>query len=504
MGRGRDPRVRPGGAVLPPLPRPSRAGLVAFALAVGLTAFSSGFVVIGGVWIRFIFAIAVALLLIAMALAEPVLGVLATFLYLVLLAFLRRVFLPEAPWVSADPMLLVGPLVAAVLLVKSFVIDRRPWVPDAISKLVMAVLLITLVEVFNPAGGGIGAGIAGLMFMAVPLLWFFVGREVLRAHVERLMAMIVVLGIVVAGYGLWQTQVSDPPWDVNWLNTAGASAYNSLFVGGSLRAFATFSSFTEYALFVGTALVAAAWFVLRGRLIALLPMPLLAVALFLASGRAPLITSATGIVVMVGLRTGRPSTALVVTIAAFGAAFAGLHFGGSALSSAASGSSSLVSHQVGGLADPLDPSSSTLLVHAQEVIDGFKSSISHPLGQGTAVTNSASGLVKSSPTATSQVGATPLVGPGSKTTEVDISNAFVALGIPGGILYLALVVLALGQAVRCWFRGATELLPIIGILFAGLGEWENGGFYALSPLIWMLVGVVAAASWDLRARRRAG
>ena len=489
------------GVALPALPRPRKAGVAAFALAILLTAFSSAFVVVGGVWIRLIFALAVALLLITIALTQPALGVQVTFVYLVFVALLRRVFLPEAPWVSADPMLLVGPLVAVVLLVKAFVLDHRPWVPDAISRLVLAVLALTFIEVVNPDGGGIGAGIAGLMFMAVPLLWFFVGREFLRPHLDGLMALIVVLGTVVACYGLWQTQVGDPPWDVNWLNTPGASAFNSLYFGGTARAFGTFSSFTEYALFVGTALVAAAAFTIRGRLIGALPLPVLAVALFLASGRGPLISAVVGVIVMLGLRSGRAVTALVVTVAAVGAGFVGLHFGGSALSGATSGSGALISHQISGLTNPLDPSSSTLLVHVQEVINGFKASVSHPFGQGTAVTNNAAGLVHTNPTANTQPSVSA-VGAGTMTTEVDISNAFVALGIPGGALYVILVVLVLVQAVRSYLRGRAELLPIIGILVAGLGEWENGGFYALAPLIWMLVGVVAATSWDVAGRRK--
>jgi hypothetical protein len=497
--------LQPAAAVLPALSRPSRTSVGAFVLAVVLTVFSSAFVVVGGVWIRLIFALAVALLLMTMAFTKPALGVITTFVYLVFVALLRRAFLPEAPWVSADPMLLVGPLVAVVLIVKAFVIDRRPWVPDAVSKLVLAILVLTFLEVFNPAGGGIGAGVAGLMFMAVPLLWFFVGREFLRgAEIDRLMALIVVLGTIAACYGLWQTQVGDPPWDAAWLNTPGASGYNSLFVGGTARAFGTFSSFTEYALFVGTALVAAISLVVRGRLIALLPVPVLGVALFLASGRGPLISAAFGIVVMLGLRTRRPLPALVVTVVAVGAAFLALHFGGSVVSNASSGSSALVSHQISGITNPLDPNSSTLLVHVQEVIAGFKSSISHPFGQGTAVTNDASGLAKTNGATNTQPGATPAVGPGSQTTEVDISNAFVGLGIPGGVLYVMLVLLVLVQSVRSYFRGHVELLPIIGILVAGLGEWENGGFYALAPLIWMLIGVVAATSGSIARQRKSG
>ena len=488
------------GAVQVP-PRPARAAVATFGLAIALTAFSSLFVVAGGGWVRFIFAVAFALLLITITLARPALGITATFVYLVFVAMLRRMLIPVAPWVSADPMLLVGPLVAVVLIIKAFVLDSRPWAPDFISKLVLAVLAITFAEVFNPAGGGIGAGVAGLMFMAIPLLWFFVGREFLGTKdLDRLLTVVVVLGTIVACYGLWQTLVGDPPWDVDWLQTPGAVGYSSLYVGGTARAFGTFSAFSEYGLFVGTALVISIAFLLRGRLIAALPLPVLAVSLFLASGRGALITAAFAVVVMLGLRTRHAITALAVTVAGVGAAFLALHFGASALSGATSDSGALVSHQISGITNPLDPNSSTLLIHAQLVLDGFKLSVHHPFGQGTAVTNNAAGLVQTNGANTGQIG---VVGRGSNATELDISNAFVALGIPGGVLYLLLVVLVLVQAVRSYFAGRVILLPVIGALLVGAGQWAIGGSYALAPLMWMMIGVVAAVSWDVAKQRKA-
>lgn len=489
--------AQPSGAVLPGLWRPDRTSVTAATLAVALTAFSSLLVVAGGAWIRLTLALAVAALLVTLALTRPALGVIATFVYLVFMAMLRRMLLPEAPWISADPMLLVAPIVAVVLMLKAFVLDGHRWAPGAISKFVVLLLAVTFVEVFNPQGGGISAGISGLMFMAVPLFWFFVGREYLRpADVERLMIAVVVLGTIVACYGLWQILVGDPPWDVNWLHTPGASSYSSLNVGGSIRAFGTFSSFGEYALFLGAALVVAVSLCMRGRFVAGLPIPLLAVALFLSSGRAPLITAVFAIVVMAGLRTGRPATALVVCVLAVGSAFAALHFGGSSLSGAGAGSSSaLVSHQLGGIANPLDPSSSTLLTHLQLVVAGVKTGLSHPFGQGTAVTNGAAGVIQGGATRDTGLGSQAL-GAGSGATDLDLSNAFVAFGIGGGVLYLFVVVLVLGVAIRTYFRGRAELLPIIGILVVGVGQWTNGGDYALASLIWMLVGVVAA-----RARR---
>ena len=466
----------------------------AFALAVVLTSFTSLLVVAGGAWIRFAIAIGFALLLSTLTLMRPGLGVLATFTYLVFMAMLRRMLLPVAPWVSADPMLLVPPLVAVVLIAKAFVLDKRPWAPDAISKLVLVVLALTVAEVVNPAGGGISAGIAGLMFMAVPLLWFFVGREYLsRADVNRLMILIVVLGTIVAAYGLWQIEVSDPPWDALWVATPGASGYSSLFLGGSARAFGTFSSFGEYALFVAAALATAVSFCLRGRLVFALPIPLLGVALFLSSGRSALITALVAIVVMIGLSTGRPRTALLVTVSAVVLALGALHFGAAALSG--SGSNALVAHQISGIANPLDPNSSTLLTHLALVVAGVKSSLSHPFGLGTAVTNGAAGVITSNPTASSGFQGIPAVGPGSSATEVDISNAFVAFGV-FGVIYLLLVLLIVFQAVRGYFKGRRELLPIVGILLVGAGQWTIGGDYALAALMWLLIGVVATRRAD--------
>jgi hypothetical protein len=486
------------GVSLARLPRPTGADVRAAASAVALTACSSLFVVAGGAWIRVVGAMAVAGLLIAIARSRPGLAIVATLVYLVFLAMLRRLLLPAAPWVSADPMLLVAPLVASTLIVRAFISGQRRWAPDAISKGVLVLLAITLAEVFNPQGGGISAGISGLMFMAVPLLWFFVGREYLDDRaVERIMVVIVALGSVVACYGLWQILVGNPPWDANWLRTPGASQFSSLNVGGKLRAFGTFSGFLEYALFLGVALAVAVTLFLQGKRAAAIPIPLLAVALFLASGRAPLITAVFAIVVVVGLRTGRPVRALVITVVAIGVTIAALHFGGSSLSGASPGSGALVSHQLSGFANPLDPSSSTLLVHLQLVVEGVKSSLSHPYGQGTAVTNGAAGVIRGGATRDNGLGNAPAVGAGSSATDMDISNAFVAFGIVGGAIYLLLVLFIIVQGVRAYFAGNPEVLAVVAILVVGVGQWTNGGNYALASLIWMLAGVVAARAHQL-------
>jgi hypothetical protein len=475
----------------PPLSRPNRTSVQALALTVLLASFSSLLVVAGGVWIRLVLALVIALLLCTVSLSRPALGVTATLIYLVFVAFLRRLLIPVAPWVSADPLLLVGPVVALVMLVKLFVLERRRLAGDLISKLVLVILAITVAEVVNPtAGGGVLSGLAGLLFMAMPLLWFFIGREVFSDRdVERLLIAVVILGTVVACYGLWQTQVGEPSWDSNWLDVTGG--YTALNVGDQLRPFGTFASSSEHALFLGAALAISLSYCLRGRLMAVFPIPLLAVALFLSSARGALVTAAFAVVVLIGLRTGRPSTALAVTLVAAAAAFAGVHFANSSLSSQGSASGALVSHEIGGITDPLNPNSSTLLVHLQLVVTGFKSGLSHPLGQGTAVTNGAAGTINTA------------VNNNPQATEVDISNAFVAYGVAGGLLYALLVLSVLGAGMRRALGGRIVVFGVLALLLVDLGQWGIGGDYALSPLAWLLAGVLAAP-YGATAARRAG
>jgi hypothetical protein len=450
------------------------------------------FVVAGsaiGILLHLTIALAVALLLITLSLFRPSVGIPATFVYLVLLAFLRRLLIPAAGWVSFDPMLLVGYLVAAVLIVKLYFFERRRFAADLFSKLVLALLVLTVLQVANPTGAGIKANLVGLLYMAAPLLWYFVGREAVDdALSDRMASLVVVMGLAIAAYGLYQTQVGDPSWDLNWLNTTGG--YASLNVGDTVRAFGTFSSSSEYTLFIGSALAIAFSYFLRGRPVYLLAIPLLAVALFLGSGRSSLITAFTAVVVMLALRPRRPVLAVVITIIAVGAAIGGLTVFGSSLSSSASGSGSLVSHQLGGISDPLNPDSSTLLIHITLVVTGFKSGFTHPEGKGPGLTNQAAGLNQNQST-TQQ----------SQATEVDISNAFVSLGIAGGLLYLWIVLLTLWKAVTSYFAGRDAALPIIGLLVVGAGQWLIGGAYALSALTWLLIGSIVAGSANVLSQQ---
>ena len=67
-----------------------------------------------------------------------------------------------------------------------------PWV----------LLGLTVLQVANPTGQGVKANLVGLLYMAVPLFFFFVGREILNdSSIDRLLGLMIVLGMIAGAIG---------------------------------------------------------------------------------------------------------------------------------------------------------------------------------------------------------------------------------------------------------------------------------------------------------------
>jgi hypothetical protein len=112
-------------------------------------------------------------------------AVVAMLLLLPFLALSRRLLLDFTGWDSTDPLLLVAPAVLGMILVRLFLLEQRELARDGVSKLVLVVIALTLLQVANPRGGGLVAGMGALLFTAVPLSWYFVGRELARPRLLR-------------------------------------------------------------------------------------------------------------------------------------------------------------------------------------------------------------------------------------------------------------------------------------------------------------------------------
>jgi hypothetical protein len=319
--------------------------------------------------------------------------------------------------------------------------------------------------------------LGGLLFLGVPLLWFFLGRELGSPGLARtLLGAMVAVAAVAAVYGLWQSQVGLPPWDRAWVQAKGYAALN---VGPALRAFATFPSNQEYALWLAGAIAVACALAVTGRGRFILAAPLLGTALAFASLRSALVLCFLAVAVVVGLRSRRVPVAVTVVILALGLGYGAVRLYGGAAQSASSGNP-LLERQVGGIANPLNPGQSTLQLHLQMMVDGLRAGVTSPLGHGPGAVNLAG----------AKLGDDAATAGGS--TEIDASNAFVALGLPGGLLFLAILIAAFRGVVRRYLAGEPLALAVLALLVVCLTQWLIGGLYAMLPLLWFLLGWASA------------
>jgi hypothetical protein len=400
--------------------------------------------------------------------------------WLVALGLVRRLVDTTAPSSLGglgDPLLLVEPAVMIILLA----VASQKGAFRHRTRLANAVLVLTVlaaVEIVNPLQGSPLVGIGGALFVLVPILAFWVGRALVDEQIlRRLFQLVAVLALAAVAYGLFQQLRGLPSWDSAWVQTSGYAALN---VGGVIRPFGTFSSAAEYATFLGIGLVIwAATFTKRAVfLVALAAACLLGYGIFYESSRGIVVLGVGALALMLAARLGlRPAFALAAGLLGLLAlSFVAGHFASSSSAPAASNpGAALVQHQVQGLANPFSSQDSTLSGHFSEMVDGFRSALTVPVGHGTgSVTIAASRY-----------------GGSVKGTEVDPSNVGVALGLPGLAAYLVVVVVGLlklyrtAAITRTWWT-----LAALGVVIATFLQWTNGGQYAVAWLPWLVLGWV--------------
>ncbi len=383
---------------------------------------------------------------------------------------------------SGDPVLIIGPLIIFLLFCTAAsrgAFQNRTRFSTAVG----AFAFLAFIEAFNPKQGSLLTGLAGLLFILVPVLAFFIGRslldEVLALQIVKTVAILALLSAI---YGLIQQFHGLPSWDAHWTQTKG---YNALSLGNDvLRAFGPFSSAEEYAAFLTIGLVA--WIALAVRGDRMLPPLHLAatvtvgVALWFESERTAVFLAALAIGVMVAARMRlRP---FGVLLGGFGAivvlvVFAG-HLGGGGSGSAAS---QLSGHLKSGITGPFS-SGSSLPGHIRATRLGMEQAFKDPFGHGTgSVTPSDQRYAKSR----------------TSGTEFDPGN----MGIAFGVLGLALYFVIAWQAIKTSYRAAVIHRDVVsvfglGMLMGTLFQWTNGDLYSVCWLIWLFLGYL-----DMKMRR---
>lgn len=464
-----------------------RASLFERAMAaLGLALVGSGVgLLIGGdsPLLRAALAAIIALSLFALFELDPRIGIIATMLYLPMIAVTRRLLISKLGWEANDPLLLVAPIVLLAMSLRMFVQENRRLGGDPLSAVVTLITAIAILQSLNPRNGSAAVGAAGLLFTAIPLLWFYLGREFLdQLTTRRLLTCVAAIATVVGAYGLVQLRSGLPSWDAAWAQQAG---YSALFGDdGSANMFGTFSSASEFTLYIAIGLITVIAFAVNRRPLALFALPLLLPALFLSSYRGGFVLALVALVVMLAARfTSRSWTPAVIGVLTIAVVFAAPAASAVLTKAAGSASDERVSYQLGGLGNPFDAKTSTVPMHFQRLRDGISRGISDPIGSGSGSTNIASKLNSNSAEQTSQ------------TTEVDFSDAFVAFGLIGGLAFLTAIWLGLSRAWKNYSASRDAVsLAVLGILIVALGHWLSGGHYAVTPLIWLLLGWTAAVS----------
>jgi hypothetical protein len=444
------------------------------------------------------FGVRGALLVAALPLVIAVVGrstrgtIIGLAVWLIALGLTRRL-IPSGTGgtISDDPLLLVGPATLGALFIISAgrgAFRRR----TALASSVLLLSALALVEAFNPLQGGLLIGFGGLLFVLFPMLAFWVGRVLLnRTVLRQLFRTLSILAALDAVYGLVQQFAGFPSWDLRWIHTSG---YSALDVGGFDRTFGSLSSAQEYAVIMGVGLVLWVALFQRGRLmwmtIQIAAVGLLGTALVLESERTALVLAVFAVGAMAAARTGRrPTGALLV-----GALFLLVLYFGVDQFAATSGTqaastnsvSALTSHLVSGIADPTGQQSS-LPGHLSRVESGVAAGFSEPIGFGTG----------SITLAASHLGNASLLG-----TEFDPSNASVAFGFVGFMLYLLVAGRSLKTVYGLAARRRDPLsIAVLGVAAVTLFQWLNGDLYSVAWLFWLTLGWAdqqeSEGRWDL-------
>jgi hypothetical protein len=406
------------------------------------------------------------------------LGIVVTFAFLLILGDLRRILDMVAPaYQGLDLLLLVGPVFAIYLAVPLLM---RLKLADTLSKAVLALMALMILEIFNPRQGSIVVGVGGAMFFVIPIFWFWIARNYAT---DRMMFLLIYrvflpLGILGGLLGIIQTYIGFFPWEYAWVAKLG-SQYE--LAAGHYRSFGFSTGSPEFGstLLIASVCVMAAIF--AGRRAYILLLPILVAASLLASQRGTIVKLlfATAMIWAVRNRGGlswvpRFLFALVVGfgLTYYSASHASAndpHMPSNRVSTA----EAATAHVTQGLSDP---GHSTAGLHWQIFVGGLIKGFTYPIGTGIGAVTLASGKFSAG-------GAT------TGSSEIDISDVFTTMGFFGGFLYLYIIYKVFRLAFRYIRQGPLIMsLAYMGLLSALIGGWLVLGQYSIAPFVWFCIG----------------
>lgn len=464
-------------------------GVVWTALLVAGALFLGNQIVVGGPMIRVVTAIVVMLALAVPALEHPRKALTGLFIILPLMGMLRHAFLSSTGPAFLDPLLLITSAVSITIFISLTLNHEMDFAGTPASKLVFLFLVVGLIQVFNPNQGSLLVGLTGVMINLIPISFFFIARSVSdHAMTQRMMRIMMALGVLTALYGISQVFFGFRGFERNFID----SGFTALTVGGTTRPFSTFNNPAEFASYLHLAFTASFAMLLfspRGkRWMWLAASCVIVYAGFLTGSRGFTVKAGLAIIVLLAARAKHRSLAFGIIVMLVTAAvwWSASTTSDSRLEEKEAGAAVLVEQQLRALRDPFDPEKSTVPVHFNQFRDGITfAATKAPFGLGTGVATRGGAKF----------------GGVQASTELDIGDVFLSLGVVGGGLYLLIIVVTITQASRV--RRALPGPVWIAIWTAActsIGAWVIGGNYAVVPLIWFMLGAADGAYKRLRTR----
>ena len=318
-------------------------------------------------------------ILLMLVIKSPRDGMVMTLLFLGVLGGLRRWLIPVLGWPAQDPLVLVQGAIIGGSFLFLMGSGRLPW-DSRLSRCVACLMGIMVLEIFNPAQGGLAIGFAGVLFMIVPLLWYYAGRQLGTSQiVVHVLRAALVLSLLGAMYGLYQILFGFSTGELIWGRLVRLT---------DNRPYSFYTTMAEYAMFlsIGIAVLWAAF--LKGNRAAILPIPFLFVSMFFLSSRGGMVTSVFICVALWAvqgrsLRVWIPRGLLALVLAGSGLVWTLQQAQHATFNTT---TQVLVDHQTSGL---LDPGNSTAPLHATMLLGGVVDGIASPLGHGLGATTEA-------------------------------------------------------------------------------------------------------------------
>jgi len=454
----------------------SRTGLIAgFLLFIGLAAIMAAFF-FGQE--RMAITGAITFVLLALALVDIRLTILGVFAFLVVLGDLRRLLIPVAGWSGTDPLLLIAPGISVILL-GHLLATQRLNLRSLLSRWMLLFTGVMFLQIFNPVQGGLAVGIAGAIFLIVPTFWFWIGQAYGTPALARTLFyyLLVPLSIPAVAMGFIQLFNGYLPYQKEWYRIAGYAAIGTDI--NSLRPISLFVNITEYLIFLSIVVVLLTAALMHKKaarsfkLTALVLIPVCTASILLAGSRGPVVMSITVIALLWALRgkTIRawvPRLALALLLGGGGLVWGLTHAGN------VESQNEQIADNLARQADLVETGGTTG-IHLELAWQGIRYGIENPLGGG----------IGSITRAATKFGGTKL------SSEVDITNMFMATGVGGGIIYLVLIIIAATSAIRYWHRERSLIAyGIVGVLAVTGMAWLSAGNYLITPLVWLVIGIL--------------